>query len=528
MGKNCCYPKKCKICKLCPTGPTGAASFVTGPVGPTGPTGFTGADSFVTGPTGSTGPSGMPGGPTGDTGPTGVGGSTGPSGSTGSTGSSGHTGPTGSFSNCQLSPCFIVDNRNINYCIPPFPTVQSAINFVCGLAPPLPRATICIQPSDYIENPNLPATCPTEIVFRGISNTNESAIGESRIQGTFTVNRPTVFKDLAIDGLSSPAVIVNTTADPAGAVSLLVLNCELTSTVAQTLATLQINGDSTGTFNTIVRIDNSRIRNNFGLRVVNSGSDLFNTPVGIISTAGTNYNSGEVWNNSSIIDPTDGILLVNSSFSSGATIHQNSVTCAIRLLNVRLSSSGDVPIQYEVSSGALITMVGGFIRTTNTVYAINNFGGVDGALNLIQVENYENTPYTIYAGTVIPTGPNIDDEIPFTHTPVIDASVITAIGPALSRFARTGYGYAIYGTATNIVVGTSGVGTIILDLPPGFGTTFTVGHGNVSAVAPGTSIFGTGIAASSGGGATVTLSIFMSGATAATLMTTSWTVYITP
>jgi hypothetical protein len=159
-----------------------------------------------------------------------------------------------------MNPCFIVDNRNIDYCIPPYPTVQSAIDAVCASG--LARATICIQPSDYNENPVLPdlATCPTEIVFKGNSNTNESQISEARINGTFTVNSPTIFENILINGSSNSAVVVNSPLSSSTSdVYFAMIGCDLQSTVTSTSATLQINGNSV--YQTTVRIDNSRIRN---------------------------------------------------------------------------------------------------------------------------------------------------------------------------------------------------------------------------------------------------------------------------
>uniref|UniRef100_A0A6C0BN00 Uncharacterized protein n=1 Tax=viral metagenome TaxID=1070528 RepID=A0A6C0BN00_9ZZZZ len=115
-----------------------------------------------------------------------------------------------------------------------------------------------VAPGTYPEN--LLISGPTQIVISGHSNTNESRLAETLIQGTVTVNFPLYLRYLTVDGGAQSAVIVNTDTQAVGGVTVpafVTLGVELrNSNTNITQATLELNCPTNG----VARVDNGRVR----------------------------------------------------------------------------------------------------------------------------------------------------------------------------------------------------------------------------------------------------------------------------
>jgi hypothetical protein len=243
--------------------------------------------------------------------------------------------------------------------------------------------------------------------------------------------------------------------------------------------------------------------------------------VAFIATGDTNFFTGQVWNNSTLVRPDSGTLIVNSSYTD-STLHQNSTVNSVRLMNVRMSSPALVPIQYEVGDVEKVTIVGGFIQNNNPTYAINNSTGGDGELVLIQVENFDETYHNLYSGTRIPTGSNIIDSINYTHNVTFPSAVI--LGTATSRFVRTGYGYTLYGKLDGIQIPSGATYTYTISLPSPYNS-FGAFSGNITGTSSTGGAMGyvTGITVGSPGSLNLSTHFTSSGT-----YTIHWTVHINP
>jgi hypothetical protein len=394
---------------------------------------------------------------------------------------------------CEMNQCFLVDNRNINYCVPPFQTIQAAIDAVCASG--LARAEVCISASTYNESPVVPANCATEIVFRGSTNSNESRTAETTVNGTWFINRPVTLDRIRIDGQGAQAVVLCSVAPLAGSTPyLLIHDSDLTSfnlpiagPASPAVIDVNVGGCGTPGVFGLVRVDNSRIRTtaHTAMHSVNLDGNS-----GFITTGDTNLNGGEFWNNSTLLDLNNGALFVNSSMNNGYTIHQNSTTLSLRLQDIRFSPGAFVPFQLEVAGGveaAAIYVVGGYIRsamTTQTLVA--NTGGAPLALvSLSNVSDYgvvtlngggtlvldmTDTTWTAYGRTRF--GPEIYSGFPYTPVfSLSDGVVIDAVqAPGLTLSAATvtreGSIYTIAGRFTGLSGLAAGSGFLEFTLPP--------------------------------------------------------------
>lgn len=357
---------------------------------------------------------------------------------------------------CQLSDCFVVDNRGLQYCDIFYTSIQDAVDAACvsGLA----RVVICVAPSDYPENLVIPSTCATELVIRGASNANETTTANAQIQGTVTVNAPVVFDNIRIDATSVGPVTALTVNSIAGAVPIpfcLLHDCDVTSTLSTPGAAVEVS--STGGAFTLLRVDNTRISNLPTDAGVGARRSVHLGPsnTAFIMTGDSNLRSNFA-SETTALSGVNGPLLVNSSLQG--SLEQGSATAGIRGHDLRLTSLGgglpaiilSVPI---VAGTNPVNLTNGFINC----FAAPPSGYVDttgsgplapGDLILTGVTDLQNTTgagggfsYLIPGGVLATSGTTIDG-------PVFSLNNIPALGPGADNAAAMAAGVQIGGLYT--------------------------------------------------------------------------------
>lgn len=351
---------------------------------------------------------------------------------------------------CVLNDCFVVDNRGLQYCDTVYQTIQAAVDAAC--ASDLPRAVICVAPSDYPENVIIPSNCSVELVIRGASNANETTTGNSQILGTVTVNAPVVFDNMRIDSrVSAPGMTTLDVDNVAGIVGVpfcLLHDCDVTGNATSPAATLEISSTS-GTFCS-VRADNCRIsRLPSGAGAMGHRAVYLNAQnTGFIMTGDTNLRSNFV-NQSTRGSGINGPLLVNSSIQG--TVEQLSATDGIRLHDVRLTSGtleAFVLSTAFVASTNPITVVNGFVNSTAAAplgYVTASGGGTPitaGALTMTNVADLAGTgfAYLTAGGFATTPGSTIDGPVfSLANVPVAASNAAAiAAGVAIGGLYRSG------------------------------------------------------------------------------------------